>query len=151
MRVFSLIATFVIVGCSVAVDPLAASDAGQRDADAGVVDFTECDAVDGGDPACTTPVYREYCRVEVLRKQHANGCVTEADCVLVPYATNCISWGLCAPAPVVRASLLSDFETARDAELSGFCARAPCSLGGSCAAFDTRVVCRQGRCEGEIF
>lgn len=118
--------------------------------DAGTVDFSECERVDGGNPTCATPVYREYCRVDVLRRGFADGCVTDADCSLVPYAASCISWGLCPPGPAVLSSRMREFEAARDAELGAFCAHAPCHHGGSCAAFDAGVVCRQGRCEGEL-
>ncbi|MGV3621330.1 MAG: hypothetical protein ACO1OB_10965 [Archangium sp.] len=128
------------------------AEAGSVDAglvDGGAIDFSACELVDGGDATCTTPVYSEYCRVEVLRRRHAEGCVTDADCVRVPYTSNCIAWGLCAPEPAVLATSLNDFEAARDAELAGFCASAPCFFAGSCAAGDTRVVCRQGRCESD--
>lgn len=82
MRTVLLCAVVVCVGC-------------RERLDGDVTGFSECDRVDGV-AGCERSAYREYCRVEVLRKRYASDCVADSDCAISPYATNCISVGLCA-------------------------------------------------------
>lgn len=112
--------------------------------DASGPDFSECD--DGrAEPYCPG-MLRETCRLEVLRRLHADGCVSDEDCVLVAYSPNCISHGLCEPRPSVLASLEADYIEMSDAELEAYCAPMTCRLGGSCAPLDTRAACVEGSC-----
>jgi hypothetical protein len=139
-----LVAVLMVAGCMPGEDT--GDRPGQDGTDAGTgqerYTFEGCEER-------TTYCPRDFtflCAMKAIEQEHARGCTTDTDCVLVTPPNNCAGYGVCEPRPAVLALQQADYAARVATEIQRYCEDAPCTVSGSCAPMSFRAACSEGRC-----